>query len=52
MGGRKRTARADDRLADRADLEAHLSSRAHRVLEKPGSVAIYAFSKLAASPSI
>jgi hypothetical protein len=29
-----------------------LSSRAHRVLEKPGSVAIYAFSKLAAPPSI
>jgi hypothetical protein len=29
-----------------------LSSRAHRVLEKPGTVAIYAFSKLAAPPSI
>ena len=29
-----------------------MSSRAHRVLEKPGTVAIYAFSKLAAPPSI
>jgi hypothetical protein len=28
--------------------EGHFSSRAHRVLEKPGSVAIYAFSKRAA----